>query len=1085
MSKIILGLDMGHTSIGWALVDGESQQVIDAGVRIFKIGVEDYGKGEKETSLAAGRRASRSARRNTARRVQRLKKLRNLLKLKNLWPTDVAEQHTFATADPYELRAKALDLPLDRLELGRVLYHLGHQRGFKATVGIKSEGKALFKGLKDAALSTATEPVYATLGIDATLEEWQKVGSRTYGEYLSTLAKETRKRARYTLRSWYLDELKMILAKQAELQNEGTGLLSTAESALNAPYMAAIEDAIHYQRPLRDQSDKIGQCSIYADEKRGPLSHPIMQAKIVWEQINNLKIFKPENAREHYELDDNQRAALFAKLMESESIEAEKLSNLVGLTGKGSDGYKTNYDSQKRLKGSKFGAFVAKATKHIKNLKWSVDELGELYDRLSTQAEEDFIKQAEATKWKGIDADTAKELLDYPEVKGYAGISVRAAKEMIGDLRAGKKAYEPINERRGAEQMSDPHPNKMKLLPKIIDNQKHPDYDHSLTNPVVRRAMHQLRLVVNTIMHHYGKPDRVHIEMGRDLAASKEKREQMNSYRKENEQRNIAAKAEAFEEHQGLDLSTKSKREKYMLWQEQGECCLYSGNPIPVSLLFDTNRVQVDHILPLSRTRINSPTNKAVVFTEENAAKGDRTPVEWLADDPAKFNRMLQLAADKGISEYKLKNLQRENLQELDAFISQNLNDTRFIATYARKYLSYVFPWGMIQGSKGSYTADLRNRWFPNQTDAATGKKIFFLENKYLAEIDLAEEELAKGGKNRLDHRHHALDAIVIALTNNERMRTLKRNRTIDGVRQVDLPWPNLVAQVKQVLSTIIISFQVQSKSNGQMHNDTYYGKITVPNKTLSAAPRGTETYVVRKPLRGLSNKMIANIVDTEVQHRVIAAIRTMSGKADWKPSEPIPAAAAVAGKLKISEVPHKNGLPIRKVRVAFNENAKAIRNYRQKPDGSPDPVYVLPENNHHIDIYVGENGKKFGKITKLINLRDKQHAQAAENEEFVCRLEADELWLRNPDLLGDVDLNNKKDYAPLRDEVFRLQKFTEEETGSKAITFKHQYMSKLRLKLAGGIDDLEKTGRLINTPNTLHGIKLKVDPAGFITKVG
>lgn len=88
-SEIVLGLDLGIASVGWALVrreDGESKELIGLGVRVFEEGVSNKGQGDKEESHASARRQKRLARRNLERRARRLNRVYNLVAKVGLLP---------------------------------------------------------------------------------------------------------------------------------------------------------------------------------------------------------------------------------------------------------------------------------------------------------------------------------------------------------------------------------------------------------------------------------------------------------------------------------------------------------------------------------------------------------------------------------------------------------------------------------------------------------------------------------------------------------------------------------------------------------------------------------------------------------------------------------------------------------------------------------------------------------------------------------------------------------------------------------------------------------------------------------------
>ena len=134
MSKLVLGLDLGPNSIGWALVNDDpdgpkNAKLVDLGVRVFPEGVDAFDT-SKESSRNEDRRVARGLRRQVQRRVRRRRYLRQALIESGLWPNDATAETELYGLDPYELRCRALSEPLTPHEIGRVLLHLNQRRGF-------------------------------------------------------------------------------------------------------------------------------------------------------------------------------------------------------------------------------------------------------------------------------------------------------------------------------------------------------------------------------------------------------------------------------------------------------------------------------------------------------------------------------------------------------------------------------------------------------------------------------------------------------------------------------------------------------------------------------------------------------------------------------------------------------------------------------------------------------------------------------------------------------------------------------------------------------------------------------------------
>ena len=205
-AKYRLGLDLGTNSIGWAAVKldehDEPRGVLDMGVRIFP-----DGRNPKDgSSNAVQRRIPRGQRRRRDRYLKRRADLVEALVELGLMPTAKDERKALERLDPYSLRARALDGPLQPYELGRTLFHLDQRRGFKSNrkAGGDDEGEAKKTRAEIGALRNSIE----------------ESGARTLGEFLARRReRDETVRARpgqdlYPDRAMYEDEFREIRAAQ-------------------------------------------------------------------------------------------------------------------------------------------------------------------------------------------------------------------------------------------------------------------------------------------------------------------------------------------------------------------------------------------------------------------------------------------------------------------------------------------------------------------------------------------------------------------------------------------------------------------------------------------------------------------------------------------------------------------------------------------------------------------------------------------------------------------------------------------------------------------------------------------------------
>jgi CRISPR-associated endonuclease Csn1 len=394
---------------------------------------------------------------------------------------------------------------------------------------------------------------------------------------------------------------------------------------------------------------------------------------------------------------------------------------------------------------------------------------------------------------------------------------------------------------------------------------------NSLRQPVVEKVMNQLVNLVNAIIEDkgLGRPDEIRIELARELRQSKDERERttkMNNARNKDHQEIVER---LNSEYPGLLISPKVL-EKYKLYRDQDGICLYTGKRMELAMVLRGEGVDIDHIIPQSKIFDDSYQNKVLVFRQANLDKNNRTAFDYITgiSDEALhqyIERIDRLYDDGNISKSKRNRLLMKEEEIPTDFISRQLNETRFIAKEATKILTSICR--KVTSTSGSVTEFLRNEWGYNEV---------------LKQLNYSKYEqagLARDGKidkdkwsKRDDHRHHAIDALIVAATSQgmiQQLNTLNSSRTreemlaaIDGkattgwqqkkslVEQyAQIRQPFHTEEVKKATAEIIISMKAGKKvavpskkkgqavlvPRGQLHNETVYGKIKkyAPEKTL------------------------------------------------------------------------------------------------------------------------------------------------------------------------------------------------------------------------------------------------------------
>lgn len=705
----ILGFDIGIASIGWAYLEGN--ELKDCGVRIFTKAEQSDG-----ASLALPRREARSARRRIRRRRARMVKLKHLIckefsikfdeflsKNFKIAPFFI---HNNAIKSPYELRAKALNQKLEEAEFIRVILHIAKHRGY----GNKNSKNGKEEGDIKEALSQ-NEKSMLELG-------YKTIGEYLNGEFFKKYRDDSKdfknvrnKKGNYSLcvsRKLLEDEVNIIFEKQKEFGFKFKNYEKFKDDFLKIAFS---------QRPLKDFSHLVGRCTFFENEQRAA-KNSISALKFValTKIINTIK-----NLEKEYKgliISNDKISEILKIVMESGKISYKKFSEILKLPNEKSGNFIEfkNYIAFKKALGDKFNSF-------------SENELDEIAKIITLTKDEEKLKN-ELEKFNFNDEEFS-EIYEL-NFKEFINLSLKALYEILPFMQNGLRYDEAVKEAGLKEKQTQ----KSELLPPFCDT----IYKNDLTNPVVNRAIAEYRKVLNSLIKKYGKMHRIRIELTRETGKSYHARKEIEKQQKYNFEKNEELKS-LCKEH-GLAKNSKNIL-KLKLWQEQDEFCIYSGKKITINDLEDEKMLEVDHILPYSRSFDDSYDNKVLVFTSQNQKKGNRTPFEAFGNDEEKWQRINIFAKSKKVSERKFLNLTNKNFKD-KKFKDRNLNDTSYIArliqNYTKNYLEFL-PLAKndenkihVEARKGALTANIRH----------------YLGLK----------------KDRNNHLHHAIDAIVLAYSN-------------------------------------------------------------------------------------------------------------------------------------------------------------------------------------------------------------------------------------------------------------------------------------------------------------------------------
>ena len=766
-----IGLDIGITSVGWAVLEndfkGEPKRIVDLGVRIF-----DAAENPKDgASLALPRREARSARRRLRRRKHRSERLKQLLEREGLIRIEafMKRYEQSGLSDVYQLRYEALERVLTSEELAQVLLHIAKHRGFQSNRRTElkdEEGGRVLKALGENEQIMAQKQ-YRTVGEMLYLDEHFKVSA--FGADNDIQILNTRNHGgdyRHTIkRSMLVEEVNTIFESQRSLGS------SIAGEELQQNYLEIMLSQRSFDGGPGNQADgtpspyggnmiekMVGYCTLEPQERRAAKACYTAERFVMAQKLSHLRM---RDKRGNLVSLDDMYPIVEAMAYQQKKVTYAGIRKKLGLSMdyQFADLSYGEEDSREEA--------IKKAEKavciQLTNFHAIREALGE-YDlaKLNEEAFVEYLDQIgtiltlyksddsrrERLEKIGVPQEQIENLLECNPAK-FQHLSIKAMKKLIPFLEQGN-TYDKACEAAGYDFKAQRQGEKLHLL----KGGEITNIINEIPNPVVKRAVSQTFKVINAIILKYGSPQAIHIELARDIARKFNDRKKLTKNRDDNQKRTERAIQHLKE--LGVDNPNAGDVLKFRLWQEQGECCMYSGKRIPFENLFAGKYAEVDHIIPYSKCFDNSYSNKVLVLAEENQNKGNRLPYEAFGKDAVKWSafedRIKLFVKDYTKQRHLLK--QQLTDEDIRAYKQRNINDTRYMTTFVldilQNYLEFA-PF-TVEGKvrrvipvNGRITNFLRVRW-----------------------------GLAK--KDRSTDTHHAVDAVLIACCTQHMVQQITRN---------------------------------------------------------------------------------------------------------------------------------------------------------------------------------------------------------------------------------------------------------------------------------------------------------------------
>ena len=1052
MSKHVLGLDLGVGSIGWCLIaldaQGDPAEILGMGSRVVPLtnlgDDKAFSKGKAFTANQK-RTARRTMRRGFARYQLRRYRLRRELEKVGMLPDAALIQ--LPLLELWELRERAatagrrLTLP----ELGRVLCHINQKRGYRH---VKSDAAAIVgdEGEKKDSNSAYLAGIRAN---DEKLQDEHKTVGQYFAEQLRRSQSESptggisyRIKDQIFSRQRYIDEYDQIMAAQRVhypdiLTDEFIRMLRDEVIFMQRPlksckHLVSLCEFEKQEKVMRVQQDdgkggrQLVERRVKFGPKVAPKSSPLFQLCRIYEAVNNIRLTRPDGSPR--DITPEERAKIVAHLQSSASLSFAALKKLLKEKVLIADQLTT----KSGLKGNSTRVALASALQpypqyhHLLDMELETrmmtvqltdEETGEVTEREVAVVTDSYVRQPLCRLWhilysieerdamrralitqlgmkeEDLDGGLLDQLYRLDFVKpGYGNKSAKFICKLLPQLQQGlgySEACAAVGYRHSNSPTSEEITERT-LLEKIPLLQR-----NELRQPLVEKILNQMINLVNALKAEYGV-DEVRVELARELKMSREERERMtiqNDKRKE-------ANDEVAEKIQKCGLyPTKSRIRKYRLWEEAGRQCLYCGQSIEEEQCLNGDDMEVEHIIPKSVLYDDSYGNKTCACRRCNKEKGNRTALEyirakgWEAEYMDRINERLK---EKKISYSKHQRLRWLKEDIPSDFLERQLRLTQYISRQAMAILQQGIR--RVSASEGGVTARLRSLW--GYDDILHTLNLDRYDSmgeteRVSREGETTEKLRIKDWSKRKDHRHHAIDALVVASTRQGYIQRLNRvsseseREAMSGeiemqkVTKTDKlslleRWltqrPHLsVRAVSDKVAEILISYRpgkrVVTRGRNIYRKKTADGRevtcvqrgVLVPRGELMEASlygkilsQGRERIVKRYPLHTLKGE----VVDPRLRELIAEYNQEITSKVKAKGA---PLYLDAAEKQEVRSVRCYVDKPsvAKAIPIRFDECGRAI-------------TFVQSGNNHHLALYRTPKGKLVGSIVTFWDAVDR-----------------------------------------------------------------------------------------------------------------
>jgi CRISPR-associated endonuclease Csn1 len=256
----------------------------------------------------------------------------------------------------------------------------------------------------------------------------------------------------------------------------------------------------------------------------------------------------------------------------------------------------------------------------------------------------------------------------------------------------------------------------------------------------------------------------------------------------------------------------------------------------------------VEHILPYSRTLLDAESNLTVAHASCNAFKRERSPYEAFGSSPKGYDWNEICARVDSLADRAKRNRFTPDAMDVfekdSGFITRQLTDNAYLSKTALRYLTCICD--SVWAVSGGMTKLLRDKW---EIDSILNRKI---DDKVALALGIESAKIGEYKKNRYDHRHHALDAIIIGLIDRSMVQNIASMCARSQKYRIEVPpLPVSRYEIIEKLKNITVSFKPDHGAEGKLSKETLLGRIRQEMKI---------------PVNELSEEDIPNIKDSRVR---------------------------------------------------------------------------------------------------------------------------------------------------------------------------------------------------------------------------